>query len=208
MHAPVLVAIQEVAPSDREMWQMIDKCWVQEHWSASITPKGAYFCEVAAAMAHLFDGSNGWKVEPGWWKRIPMEFGSQMHEFCVKCGCSMPMKRRQSVDERDDISAGNVALLKEKSRKVMQGEFVLSTFEPETLPNGGYPDQVYKEQEYRDGIAAKYGIALIQNERGYNEPVLIENMPKRRKPLFEKFLAGSDCAIATGRCADAGTEDA
>jgi organic radical activating enzyme len=52
MHAPVLVAIEEVFKDkdERFMWSLIDRCWVQNSWSASVTPKGAYFCEVAAAL--------------------------------------------------------------------------------------------------------------------------------------------------------------
>ena len=59
-----------------EVWLPLrDKCWVQNEWSASITPKGAFFCEIAAALDMLFDGPGGWKIEPGWWRRTPEEFG-------------------------------------------------------------------------------------------------------------------------------------
>ena len=36
------------------MWQMIDNCWIQSQWSASITPKGGFFCEGAASLDYLY----------------------------------------------------------------------------------------------------------------------------------------------------------
>ncbi len=54
--------------NERELLHQTEHCWVQESWSATINPKGAFFCEVAGAMADLFDGPDGWKVEPNWWK--------------------------------------------------------------------------------------------------------------------------------------------
>ena len=50
LHQPLLVAAEEVIPDRDEMWRLIDDCWIQRYWSASITPKGAFFCEVAASF--------------------------------------------------------------------------------------------------------------------------------------------------------------
>ena len=44
-HQPLLVSIDEVVDDKEKMWKLIDNCWVQRRWSASITPKGAFFCE-------------------------------------------------------------------------------------------------------------------------------------------------------------------
>lgn len=183
-HAPVLVAAEEVIPNDLDMFAVVDKCWVQNSWSASINPKGAYFCEVAGALAVLFEGSDGWKVEPGWWKRIPKDFASQMEEFCRKCGCAIPLARRQSIDERDDISPKNLELLKGKSKKVDRGEYVVSDFKilDQPDPNGqmkdNYPVQVYKDLKYRGEIAERYGIFLSLNEKGNLTPYLKKNWEK------------------------------
>ena len=187
MHGPILVGIEEVIKDERDMWRLIDDCWVQNTWSASINPKGAFFCEVAAAMSDLFDGSPGWEVEPGWWKRTPKDFGPQMEEFCRKCGCALPLKRRSSQDPRDDISPKNFERLQGISRKIDRGEYEISTFEMDQslLKNNLYPDQVYKEFEYRRRIAAKYGIALTINEKGYMEPHLMDGEWRPKRPLFE-----------------------
>lgn len=172
-HFPLLVAIEEVVKDKTEMWRLIDQCWVQNSWSASINPKGAFFCEVAAARAMLFDGADGWPVEPGWWKRIPAFYREQMEEHCPGCGGALKLPARTSMDERDDISPGNVEKLTGKSRKVDRGQFVL--FDLSTITKAQpavYPPQEYKDIDYRQDVAARYGIVLALNERGFMTPLL------------------------------------
>ena len=62
-HTPLLVSIDEVVEDKKLMWQMIDNCWIQSQWSASITPKGGFFCEVAASLDYLLDGPGGYEIE-------------------------------------------------------------------------------------------------------------------------------------------------
>lgn len=174
---------------DAALFQAVDSCWVQASWSASINPKGAWFCEVAAALSDLFDGPQGWKVEPGWWKRVPKDFAEQMDWACRKCGAALPLTRiRNSQDNRDDVSPGNLERLKAiKSRKVARGEVAVREkfeFDQKLIEGGTYPDQRYKDEMYRKGIAARYGIVLVMNKRGYWEPRLEEDMPKEEKSLF------------------------
>lgn len=163
---------------DLSLFAAVDRCWVQESWSASINPKGAWFCEVAAALSDLFDGPEGWKVEPGWWKRTPKDFQAQMDWACRKCGAALPLERvRNSQDNRDDVSPGNLERLKKiKSRKVARGEVAVREefkFDRKLLENHGYPHQSYKEAQYRQNIAARYGILLVMNSRGYWEPTMM-----------------------------------
>lgn len=169
---------------DLSMFAAQEHCWIQESWSASINPKGAWFCEVAAALSDLFDGPEGWKVEPGWWKRTPADFKAQMDWACRKCGAALPLERvRNSQDNRDDVSPGNLERLKAiKSRKVARGEYALREefkFDRKLLENHGYPAQTYKEEQYRQNIAARYGILLVMNSRGYWEPT---KMPANYTP--------------------------
>ena len=162
----------------QELLFATDHCWVQESWSSSINPKGAFFCEVAAALSEMFDGPEGWPVEEGWWKRTPMDFKEQREWACTKCGAAMPISRlRNSQDNRDDVSVSNLERLKAiKSRKIAKGEYVLREefkFDGKLLENHGYPTQTYKEAQYRQRIAAKYGILLVMNNRGYWEPTIM-----------------------------------
>lgn len=184
---------------DLNLFANVEHCWIQESWSASINNKGAWFCEVAAALSDLFDGPEGWKVEPGWWKRTPMAFREQMEWACKKCGAALPIERiRNSQDPRDDVSPSNLKRLEEiKSRKLKRGEIAVHEefrFDPK-LAGRTYPNQTYQDHIYRQGIAARYDMYLTLNARGYWEPRLKEdggyNPPKpptdQPKPLFEIF---------------------
>ncbi len=110
-HQPVLVAIDEVLDDKTLMWELVDRCWVPERWSASITPKGGFFCEVAAAMDILFDGPGGFPVEPGWWRRTPGQCRDQMTRWCRRCSVALPLPE-VSIRARDMISPGNLADLR------------------------------------------------------------------------------------------------
>jgi hypothetical protein len=48
-----------------------------------------------------------------------------------------------------------------------------------------YPDQPYKEQWFRDDIARRYGIELLQTKTGYNEPRLMKR--EVPKPIFQIY---------------------
>lgn len=104
-HQPGLFSRKDLNIPDDEWIRLRDRCWIQNTWSAAITPKGAFFCEVAGALDMLFDGPGGWKIEPGWWKRKPEEFADQLH-WCELCGFALEGRTftRDSQEETDDVS--------------------------------------------------------------------------------------------------------
>ena len=102
-HQPGLFSRKDLGIPDAQWYPMRDACWLQNAWSATITPKGAFFCEVAAAMDMLFDGPGGWPIEPGWWRRSPEDFGDQLR-WCELCGFPLKTFMRESGDEIDDVS--------------------------------------------------------------------------------------------------------
>lgn len=126
-HQPLLIAIDEVIPDAALREELINDCWVQRQWSASITPRGAYFCEVAASLDHLFDGPGGWPVEPGWWRRIPADYAGQRDFACNKCSAAIPMETRSDARGGRDrsidvVSPGNLERLRAVgSPKVARG---------------------------------------------------------------------------------------
>ena len=121
MHQALLISRKELGISDEEWIPLRDKCWIQNEWSASITPKGAFFCEIAAALDMLFDGPGGWPVEPGWWKRTPAEFGDQLH-WCEMCSAALAVPRIEGNRETDFISPAIWEKLKNrKAWKVVNG---------------------------------------------------------------------------------------
>ncbi len=205
MHAPMLVASGEYYEDPKDLAAAAWNCWVANRWSPGITPKGGFFCEVAGELDALFDGPGGWDVsEPGWWKRTPLDYAEQVARSCSKCGGCLPLTRRSSQETSCDISEGNAKLLAGKSRKVdlgkvhiqKKGEFRFDDgmIDPATGASR-YPDQnPYKNEIYRKGIAARYGISLVMNKQGYWSPVLSESLPKQEPSLFrilsDKFPVG------------------
>lgn len=102
-HQPILVSRKDLGISDEEFAVLRDNCWLENFWSASITPKGVFFCEVAGTLDMLFHGPGGKEIEPGWWKKDIMEFQDQFH-WCDICGMALSTYSRNANDEVDDAS--------------------------------------------------------------------------------------------------------
>ena len=102
-HLALLLPRKELGISDDEWIGFRNRCWVQKLWSATITPKGAFFCEVAAALSHLLNESDGIAVEPGWWRKEPEEFGDQL-KLCEYCSACLPVPSKLDSDETDQVS--------------------------------------------------------------------------------------------------------
>lgn len=102
-HQGILITRKELGIPDDEWIKQRDNCWIQNLWSASITPKGAFFCEVAAAMDMLFDGPGGWPVDSDWWKRKPEDFKDQLH-WCEYCSLALDVPSILATEKTDLIS--------------------------------------------------------------------------------------------------------
>jgi hypothetical protein len=133
-HTPLLVALEEVVDDPELRAELIENCPFQSHWSASVTPKGAWFCEIAASMDWLFDGPGGWPIEPGWWKRTVKDYKDQIDWACNKCSGAIPMpafsdgRGGRDGPTIDHISPGNVERLKAcGSQKVAKGHYTVWT---------------------------------------------------------------------------------
>lgn len=113
LHQALLLPRKELGIRDEDWYPLRDKCWIQNEWSASVTPKGAFFCEIAAALDMLFDGPGGWKVEAGWWKRTPDEFGDQLN-WCEFCSAALAVPRIEGNRETDIVSPGIWEKLKDR----------------------------------------------------------------------------------------------
>ena len=103
LHQALLITRKELGIPDDKWFELRDKCWIQNLWSASITPKGAFFCEVAAALDMLLDGPGGWPLEPGWWKREPKDFGEQLN-WCEFCSAALKVPRTVANSKKDTVS--------------------------------------------------------------------------------------------------------
>lgn len=103
LHQALLVARKEIGIPDDQWIKLRDRCWIQNLWSASITPKGAFFCEIAAALDMLFDGPGGWPIEPDWWRRKPHEFQDQLH-WCELCSAALNVPSLPASQQTDMMS--------------------------------------------------------------------------------------------------------
>jgi len=128
-HQSALITRKDLGIPDDEWYKLRDACWLQNEWSAGITPKGAFFCEVAGVLDMLFDGPGGWAIEPGWWKREPKNFGDQLH-WCEMCGFALDTFTRDSSEEIDDVSPTIYEMLKKvDSPKLKSGRVNLIKIE-------------------------------------------------------------------------------
>ena len=115
LHQALLIARKDMGIPDEEWYLMRDRCWIQRLWSSEINDRGAYFCEVAAAIDRLFfDGQRAWPVTADWWRRSPDQFGNQL-ELCEFCSVPMAVPRRPDSDQVQDVSTTTFGLLKQNT---------------------------------------------------------------------------------------------
>jgi hypothetical protein len=135
-HQAILITRKELGIPDEEWLALRDKCWIQNLWSASITPKGAFFCEIAGSLDMLFDGPGGWPIEPGWWKRKPKDFADQLH-WCEMCSVALKVPALEATREADILSPAILEKLQKISGpKMRKGDFVV--FDPTGYDSGQY----------------------------------------------------------------------
>ncbi len=201
-HSPVLVAAQDAVEDEFTMWYLIDHCWVQNCWSASINPKGAFFCEVAAANDVVFEGPGGWTVSPDWWKKTPKDYVEQMKQYCVNCSAALPLHARIDTDEIDDISQRNLErLIKVGSPKIKREKY--------SIYNKGERDRDYHINEFRNNIeyslkiADRYGLSLKLNKLGYLQPFLKDSQTCQDTINIKDFLQQGQTHHQAGKLIEA-----
>lgn len=157
-HTPMLVAVKDVVPDASERWRLIRNCWVQREWSSSITPKGYYFCEVAAAREMVLGGDSGLSPIPGCWEgdlefdeigRPTGRFADQILSNCEDCGACVPMEARADYEGKDDVSPSNLVQIEEVGSPLLKrGNVVVhdqpAEYDPEAHANGEWKPYKYK----------------------------------------------------------------
>lgn len=155
-HQPLLVALDDVVDDEEWKQQLIDNCSFANHWSASITPKGGFFCEIAASLDWLFDGPGGFPIEPGWWDKDKPDFQEQIDRYCGMCSGALPMPKysdgRGGRDANPDvISESNLARLGEAgSPKIRAGNYELWT---KKLTRADVEDMDWNPRQFREFVA-------------------------------------------------------
>jgi len=221
-HTTLMVTRKELGIPDDEWVTMRDNCWVQNNWSAAITHKGAFFCEVAAAMDATLDGPGGWPVEPGWWKRTPDQFGDQLN-WCEMCSACLPVPKRNANDETDDVSPIWAEKLRQinspKARKGLIAEFDPLAYDPNdhTITQGYQPYLDSNDKRMGVGqqiLAPKNVIAvldvtdglpveglrrlIVENRKALGAHVLLSKNPDHHALAKELAVTVIDCSRDSG----------
>jgi len=102
-HQGILIPRKELGIEDKEWIKKRDNCWIQNLWSATVTPKGAFYCEIAGSMDMLFGGKGGWEINENWWKKEPSEFRDQIH-WCENCSLALDVPSIPATEQTDLIS--------------------------------------------------------------------------------------------------------
>lgn len=158
-HQPVLVSISDVIKDEKRKWELIADCWVQREWSSSVTHKGFFFCEVAAAFDVVMHGPGGLPlIDRVWDGELAFKenadgvleptgpFAEQIKRWCGNCGACLPLPGRRDNEEIDDVSPSNLVQLEAvDSPRVKKGDVeVHNDFEE------------YDEEKHREGGWSPY----------------------------------------------------
>ncbi len=113
LFVPTLIApVDLTLGSPDHYWQLAQKqCPVWKECATSIYNGKAYFCEVAAAMDHLFHGGeNGWVIEGKYpFDKTDEEIAEQAKKFCYRCAwCIEDQLKRQPITDPSYVSLTNV----------------------------------------------------------------------------------------------------
>jgi hypothetical protein len=175
-HHPVLITRHDLKIPDRQWRELRDNCFVQKFWNAySITPKGAFFCEIAGVLDLLLDGPGGWPVEPYWWRRKRKDCGAQ-RDWCELCGAALPLPLRNANEHVDDISLQWLEWLTVAgSPRIRQGAYVL------------FDVKNYKQEQYNVCSSA---VPYLDNEKDRLADVGLILAPKKITGiLLSKFIS-------------------
>nr|WP_312577415.1 hypothetical protein [Sedimentibacter sp.] len=199
MHQPILISRKELKIPNDKWVELRDNCWLQNQWCASITPKGAFFCEVAAAMDMLFDGPGGWPIEKGWWKRTPKDYDDQLH-WCELCSMPVFDVGRYSNDEIDDISPYLYEKLKKcgnenlKNKKIsiisisQEGNAKLSCNKMYNMTNSRYVSSYDNRFAEDNSIILQKVLNGIVIFRGNQEIDELKSFIQRREKYFDELF--------------------
>ena len=168
-HGPILVSVGDYIKDEFDFWYHVDHCWMQNCWSASVNPKGAFFCEVAAAMDITFNGPGGWPIEKGWWKKTPKDYIEQMERYCRDCGVAFNLHARMDTENIDDVSPRMYEKLKAiDSPKLKRGRVSIYSkgINREKQDINSFRDDV----AYARKVAAKYNLELDVKPDGFLSP--------------------------------------
>lgn len=149
-HGPIFGSMLDLGVSEKDMWEKIGGCYVNQTWSAEITVVNgkllAYFCEIAATMAELSGvGDLGLPVMPGWYAKPLSYFEAQIRAYCTKCLIPMNPKKVDAAGSEPEQYTATwapvLATVKGRSMKQVDSLAEIAGGDPATkyLPKGVMP---------------------------------------------------------------------
>lgn len=187
-HLSLMITRKELGIPDREWLKRRDNCWIQNEWSASVTPKGAFFCEIAAALDYLFDGPGGWPIEKGWWLRKPKDFKDQLH-WCEWCSAPLLVPKRNAKEGIDDMSPIWYEKLKSiDSPKLKKGLYKI-------FDTGGYDKNMFSAFE---GYLEDNGLRMSEQNKSLNPKKIYAILYFPENPAKERIKEISENNIKNG----------
>jgi hypothetical protein len=125
-HQPLTLSAKDMVPNESLRREFYEQCYFRLKWCGTITPLGAFHCEIAAGIASLI-GRKGWQVKEGWW----LNDWHEQIDLCELCGGAVPQERQVLCDKTEKMSPSFLKLLKENNCIV--GDYKLIT-EPYSIP--------------------------------------------------------------------------
>ena len=168
-HSPILVQSKSLV-SDYYL-KAVENCWIQNSWSASITPQGAYFCEVAASLDFILKTGTAFNIHTPWWRKKPSACLKQVKALCSKCGVCLSLTPREDKDKIDDLDSWWLKKLRNKSPKVKAGRYRLYTGKIFDQAEYGI-NNFRNDTKYFQKIGKAFGLNLTEQPNGYLKPIL------------------------------------
>lgn len=98
-HTPITLASIDMVPNKELRKELQSQCYFRNRWCSTINTNGAFHCEIAAALAYLFE-EKGWPLTPEWWKR---DWHDQQ-SLCDLCGGCIPQEGQLIGNKKQKIS--------------------------------------------------------------------------------------------------------
>jgi organic radical activating enzyme len=168
-HSPILVCSKKILGDNHIT--AVENCWIQNNWSASINPHGAYFCEVAAAIDMLLKTKTAFDINTSWWRKKPSACLKQVKALCSRCGVCLDLTPRKDTEKIDDLDKWWLKKLKNKSPKLMAErcqEFTGCIFDHKLNNVNSFRSDL----KYFHKIAKEFGLKLTIQGNGYLKPCL------------------------------------
>jgi hypothetical protein len=147
----------------------VKSCWLQNNWSASINPQGAYFCEVAAAIDLILKTKTAFNVRTLWWRKKPSAYLQQVKALCSRCGVCLNLTPRKDTEKFDDMDDWWIKKLKVKSPKVNACQYQI--YSGKIFDQRSDDINIFRSDiKYFEKIGKQFGLELVLQPNDYLRP--------------------------------------